>query len=123
LITVLYLVSKPIEVYRYNDSVAFTAYLTDVGPCSPNTVQPTHRMADGALRRIRSAQKMFRYGASPVTVANPTEPLTGTPSTGLFSDSNSDPARYVTEDIGIWDRLPVEDFRDFELPSKVKATT
>lgn len=88
-------------------------YCIVLGPGTPHTVRPTHCFVDGSLRRIVS-QKVDFYGATPNT------PATDPPSSGLFSTDSSSHAKYVSEDIVLWDRLPVEDCPDFELPSKIE---
>jgi hypothetical protein len=108
------------SIFNINiDDVILSIYNIFIGPISPLTVHPTHHMVDGKFIRIKNPKKTTFYGASPVTVSSPSD-TASTCSSGLFSNDSSSQGRVMSEEVGIWDRLPVEDCGDFELPSKVK---
>lgn len=113
-------------------------YCIVLGPASPYMMRPTHHVNEkGQLERVQlTAEQVSMYQAtiqSPTESSNenifsPTTESNGQSSvnTGLFSPTNTtEMTNWLQNDdieAKIWDRLPRQDHKDLELPSKVRLS-
>ncbi len=102
--------------------VGLIDYALVLGPCTSLLSQPTHRMKEELNQFERIENDPHRPGfidaLSPNTDQNsPIAAAAPSVSSGLFSASSF---KYlVNSEMKIWDRIPVRDLDDMELPSKV----